>query len=461
VRRRLGSELLTSNQYFSEGGFCNLPFFLLKHKPSICRIHALPYGWRTVLYLTANLCTYIQYPIDFMTTTLSTTVTPNVDQVRKTQQAIDAYIHSVEANPDHRSGAYPYYRLHDPGQPIRGTVLIFHGFSASPHQMWRLADYLFSNGFNFYQPSIAGHAFIPPDKYWPQVDLKPDIANPLKQKVSQDPVLQSYFANLSTADLDRGGGPSFNQQSALVARLVTIEPRLLDIINAIENENDPDFDKYFISSHMKYLTEAHARIAELDAMPGPIYTVGLSVGGAVALALAADRPDRIQRVVAYAPLLKIYDQKRRQYVILAGPLDIRETGWDPNLQFPLGAFTAADRFGGFVRNQKNVVTLQDTPTFLVLTENEDAADIQTNQDFFEKIGSEQNGHRLYKYPASALVPHPMVDPTEVSQNMSNHYWQSLYQETFRFLTTGNVNADRLSKLDQDPNLPAVSPVVES
>lgn len=395
-----------------------------------------------------------------MTTNLktNTSVIPNIDQVQKTKEAIDTYIRSIDVNPHHRSGAYPYYRLHEPGQPIRGTVIIFHGFSASPHQMWRLADYLFSNGFNFYQPSIAGHAFIPPDTYWPQVDLKPEIAIPLKQKVSQDPVLRTYFANLSTANLDRDGSLPLSQQTALVARLLTIEPRLVDIIKAIEEEDNPNFDKYFISSDMKYLSEAHDRIAELDALPGPIYTLGLSVGGAVALALAAERPDRVKRAVACAPLLKIYDPQRRQYVILAGPLDIRETGWDPNLQFPLGAFTAADRFGCFVRNQKNISTLQDIPTFLVLTENEDAADIQTNQDFFEKIGGEQNGHRLYKYPASALVPHPMVDPTEVSQNMSNHYWQSLYQETFRFLSTGDIKADRLSKLNQDPNLPIVPPV---
>ncbi|MFL9451339.1 MULTISPECIES: alpha/beta fold hydrolase [Nostocales] len=79
-----------------------------------------------------------------MTTTLSTTVVLNADQIRKTQEAIDAYIHSIKTSPNHRAGAVPYYRFHDAGQPIRGTVLLFHGLSASPHQMWRLADYLFS-----------------------------------------------------------------------------------------------------------------------------------------------------------------------------------------------------------------------------------------------------------------------------------------------------------------------------
>ncbi|KAF3889884.1 MULTISPECIES: alpha/beta hydrolase-fold protein [Nostocales] len=393
-----------------------------------------------------------------MTATLSTSVIPSAEQIAKTQEAINTYIRSIDTNPNHRSGAYPYYRFHDPGKPIRGTVLLFHGLSASPHQMWRLADYLFSNGFNFYQPSIAGHVLLPPDKYWPQIDLKPEIANPLRQKVQQDWVMQNFLSNLATADTSNFKRPNLFITAALVARIFKIEPRLLDIIKALQKQDDPDFDKYFISSHMNYLIEARARLAELDTMPGPIYTLGLSVGGAVALALAADRPDRVKKVVAYAPLLKIYSEERRQYVLLTGPLDIRETGWDPNLQFPVGVFTACDRFGGFVRNAKNLASLQNVPTFLVLTENEDAADVQTNKDFFNKIGGERKGHCLYTYPTTDLVPHPMVDPTEVSQNMSNRFWQSLYQETFRFLTTGKVNASNMSSIGQESDVPVVAPV---
>ncbi|MBL1178587.1 hypothetical protein [Pantanalinema sp. GBBB05] len=68
---------------------------------------------------------------------------PTVDQVTQTQQAIAAYVQQVDAHPDRRVGAYPYALLHEPGQPIYGTVMMFHGFSAKPHQMWRLADYLF------------------------------------------------------------------------------------------------------------------------------------------------------------------------------------------------------------------------------------------------------------------------------------------------------------------------------
>jgi len=386
------------------------------------------------------------------------TFSPTATQLDQTKQAIAAYVTRISQNPDQRAGAYPYYLFHEPGQPVYGTVMMFHGFSARPHQMWRLADYLFRNGFNVYQPSIAGHVYLNPAKNWPQVDLKPEIAEPLKAKIKNDPVLATYLNNVMT-NPEGFTRPNRLQRIALIARMVALEPRLLDIVKAIETPDDPDFDHYFISSHMNYLVDAEARLTELDALPGPIFTVGLSVGGAAALGLAAAHPDRIKQVVAYAPLLKVYGEERRQYVNLAGPLDITESGWDPNLRFPVGCLTAADRFGSsYVLSGASVRSLQKTPTFLTLTENEDAADIETNTTFFDKIGGRDNHNYLYVYPAKDLVPHPMVDPTEVSQGMSNRFWQSLYQETYRFLTTGSVDMTNMRNLDQNSDLPSVPPV---
>lgn len=389
-----------------------------------------------------------------MTTTLKKPLTVSNEQLTQTRQKIDAYIQSIDTNPNHRAGAYPYYLFHEAGKAIRGTVLMFHGFSGKPDQMWRLADYLFRNGFNVYQATLAGHALLPAATYWPQVDLKPEIWNPLREKIQKDPVLQNYIKNLG-ANPESFQRPSYIQQIGLVTRLLKIEPQLLDIIAAAGLKNNEKFEQYFDSSHMNFLTDAQARLAELEAMPGPIYTVGLSVGGATALALAADQPERIERVVAYAPLLKIYDQQREQYINLAGPLDISETGWDPSLRFPVGTFTAAAHFGAFVRQDQNINALKNVPVFMALTENEDAAHVQTNLDFFQAIGGERKGHSMYLYSASDLVPHPMVDPTTISQNMTNRFWQSMYQETFRFLTTGEIDDSNMSSLEQNSDLPPV------
>ena len=180
------------------------------------------------------------------------------------------------------------------------------------------------------------------------------------------------------------------------------------------------------------------------------------------MALAAAHPERIKGVVAYAPLLEVYGETRERYVNLAGPLDIREFGWS-DLRFPLGCFTAANRFGAFVRRRENVQVLRNISTLLVLTENEDAADIKTNQRFGRMLkrsfwGRPFPNHYLYTYLNSDLVPHPMVDPEEVSQNMSNAFWQTLYQETFRFLSQGKFNAENMRQLEQDDTLPQVKPI---
>jgi alpha-beta hydrolase superfamily lysophospholipase len=379
--------------------------------------------------------------------------TPSAAELQEAKRAIATYIQQIDTHPARRIGAYPYTLFHDPGQPILGTVMMFHGFSARPHQMWRLADYLFRNGFNIYQPSLAGHVYLPPSQYWCQVDLKPEIAGPLKEKVNQDPVLQAYLANVAANP--SFARPSYNQRIALIKRLTDLDPRLLEVIQAIERTDDPNFDRYFDSNHMNYLSDARDRLKELDSIPGPIYAVGLSVGGAVALGVAANQPHRIERTITYAPLLQVYGEDRRQYVNLAGPLDIQELGWDPNLRFPVGCLTAAARFGGAYVMQQ-ATALSQVPSLMVLTENEDAADIETNRAFFRAIGGESKGHQLYCYPAADLVPHPMVDPSEVSQNMSNRFWQSLYQETFRFLTTGEADLQHLGRLEQDSMLPLVA-----
>lgn len=381
-------------------------------------------------------------------------VRPTAEALHEAADKINRHLAEVRSHPDQRPGAHSYYHFHPAGEAVRGTVLIFHGFSSRPHQMWRLANYLYDNGFNFYQVTIAGHDKINPAKNWPQIDLRPQYVGPLLGKVQQDPVLVSALMQKSEA-----GASAPGRQAALLGRLFQVAPEMKDVAKAIAHPREPDFDRYFESSHEAYLLDAQQRLAELSSLPGPIYAVGLSVGGAVALGLAADQPERIEKVVAYAPLLRIVGEERRQYVQLAGPLDISETGWDPNLRFPVGAMTAADYFGSELRLGESVDKLRQIPVFMVLTENEDAADVGANEQFFAdlKDGS-VGGNAFYKYPASAMVPHPMVDPTEVSQGMSNLFWQSLYQETLRFLTEGKVEVNNLSTLAQSEAIAQVPPV---
>ena len=56
------------------------------------------------------------------------------------------------------------------------------------------------------------------------------------------------------------------------------------------------------------------------------------------------------------------------------------------------------------------------------------------------------------------LPQPLVDPTTVSLGMTNRFWQSLYQETFRFLNQGNIDPKNMSSLEQNSDLPQVPPL---
>ncbi|WP_268807235.1 hypothetical protein [Calothrix rhizosoleniae] len=42
--------------------------------------------------------------------------------------------------------------------------------------------------------------------------------------------------------------------------------------------------------------------------------------------------------------------------------------------------------------------------------------------------------------------------------MTNIFWQSLYQETLRFLNTGEINAENMNSIEQDGDLPLVPPL---
>ncbi|MFE1744045.1 alpha/beta fold hydrolase [Coleofasciculus sp. H7-2] len=391
-----------------------------------------------------------------MTTNLDNYFTPTNEQIAQTKQAIEAYFLKWYFHPDKREGAGPYYQIHEPGEPIRGTVMIFHGFAAKPTQMWVLADYLYRNGFNIYQVPLTGHCFVPADNYWAQIDLKPEFRDPIREQMARDPVIHSFLSNIvakdSPSQLQR---PTVRQMGSLIARIGLRFPRLVDMTLAIERRNDREFQRYFTSSHMEYLNDAKQRLAELEAMPGPIYTVGLSVGGAVALALAAAQPNRVKKVVSYAPLLEVGDEMRERYINLAGPLDVREFSWEQGVSFPVGCLTAANYFGGFVRSQQNLQNLKNIPTFFVLTENDDATDNKVIQQFFNSMGGDAKGHRCYLYPESDLVPHPMVNPFDVSQGMVNRFWKSLYQETFRFLASGAIDCGNMSNIEEAADVPSV------
>lgn len=63
--------------------------------------------------------------------------------------------------------------------------------------------------------------------------------------------------------------------------------------------------RFYKSNHIDYFHEAEQRLKEVESLPGPLMTVGLSMGGAAALSIAATHPDKVARTAVFAPLLKV------------------------------------------------------------------------------------------------------------------------------------------------------------
>lgn len=232
-------------------------------------------------------------------------------------------------------------------------------------------------------------------------------------------------------------------------------------MSSLDQDEDPNFSAFFNSNHRDYALEGTAQLRLLDSHPGPVHVTGLSVGGSAAIAVAAANPSRIERCIAMAPLLELYEpvpNTKRALVNYIGPLSVApDFAWDPATPFPVSAFTAAGRLGGSLTSSgpyQEVFRSGQVQLFMVLTEDEDAADIPTNKKFFEDCGGREAGHHYFIYPLSYAVPHPLLDPTARSRGLRNAFYKALYQMCYTFFTVGHADGAFLLQNSEDPTLPA-------
>ncbi len=388
---------------------------------------------------------------------------PSAASLSDAQAKVARHNDAINNAPNRRADHGPYAMFHQAGKPIRGAVLLFHGFSSRPHQMSVLAQYLFDNGYDVYLPNLYGQGFADPKASWAQTKLKPAFQVAVTKKLDEEGLGALIRNDPNRKQSDDGG---------LIMKLsfVANNPLNGDVAGALKAAGDYDdetrFQKFMDSNHGMYLTDAKERLAEIEGLAGPetnaaggaatpgvkkipIFTLGLSVGGAVALGLGEARKDRLSGVVAYAPLLRQFSKTTFPFAVEeffvngVGPLGTYNfSGWGPT--FPMAAFTASNRFGSEVRERVRDMT--DLPAFIVSTENEDGADNKAQSDFYDALGGARNNY-WYTYKANRKVPHPMVHPAQVSQGMQNTAWKTLYRETLRFLVNGNVDKAELDKAE--------------
>ncbi len=423
-------------------------------------------------------------------------VRPTNDQVQSAMKKISQHIDRIEREvPDsvRRRETYsgssrgskpdPYCLFHAPGKAVYGTVILFHGYNDRPHQQAKLGSYLFHNGFNVYNVFLANMFMVPGTDYWPKTTYKPEVLATIQRKLAApavQEVIQPILPRLQTGALtpedviaiDRILNP---QLSTGMIKEAWSQPggnawkQLMTTHEPAEGESLLDAAKQ--ADFMTYVRDASARIADLSDMPGPLFVSGLSVGGTVALAAgAADGGRRIKGIVSHAPWLASVDPKNNTQLMIAGPLDkaIGVAGgqypiqWESHkIPFSPASISATLALGSWTAQPENVRTLARIPTAQVVTEDEDSADNNASGKLHAALSSDARVAGLHvrvAYPKELHVRHAITDPENYKEGDPagpswNRYWRTLYQESFRFYTTGTMNQANLVKKAIDPALP--------
>lgn len=394
---------------------------------------------------------------------------------------VEARVQALRAHPYYRQGAEPYLLVHGEDSETKGTVILFHGFSGAPGQMAPLADFIFEAGFDVYSANVAGHGLVNQDKqgvpleqravHWPVTRVN-------RRHAEFEQTLKKHGWDEKLRNMDPSQVGEFLKGEAVkspgaalgVARLA-LEFRQIE--RASTSPSEDEFRDWFDSSHMDYLKAAKEAYEDVRTLRGPFHTVGLSAGATMALALGGEYPEVFKSVVAFTPLIEVGHkdpqkaEDARKGVRNIGPIASVAPwfGWPPKPMFPLGAFTALDKFGRSHVAQPPVIKKYrgeggrpHPNAFIVTTHHEDAADTAATRRFFDAIGGTTLGHAYFQYEERQYVPHPVCDITARSQGMINMYYKTLYQETARFLLTGKVRLGRLQFQDLDDTLPGKAPV---
>lgn len=440
------------------------------------------------------------------------TVAPNANEVNLTMGRISAYIDDInnrasEGDSSRRVEIYrntggtpePYCLFHKPLEPIYGTVILFHGFNDRPQQQAALASYLFHSGFNVYNAFLVNHWRVPGTAFWPKTAYRLDVLERVKTELEKPEnaaaiaVLKNHLESPNTSPEHAQPGTLDEEDTGILDQILA--PAGLsssDIKDAWTDPGGPSFRKLFnfdngnlnspTPDFLTFITDAQARLDDLKAMPGPVFISGLSVGGAVVLGLAeaevAANPDprnrRIRGVISQAGWLKSISDDTQSQVMLVGPLDDKVTAaggsypisW-PNhkVEFSPASIAATAALGSYVTREQRVAALATVRTAFITTNVEVSADNKAVKKLFDAMNAGiPNYHQYVEYPAGHNVGHAMTDPEnyrgeEAAGSGGNHwnvYWRTLYQEIFRFYTTGKIDQRQLFSKEQDNALPRVA-----
>lgn len=269
-------------------------------------------------------------------------------------------------------------------EAAKGTLLMFHGFSAGPWQYEFLAKKAFDAGYNVFVPRMPGHGFLDPDGRVNSREL-PTARTAFQYEAFADNAYQEALAlgaPISVTGLSVGG--------AVALRVAEKHPEVKHVVA---------YATFLRPKSMAWLFDSARAV---DAVP-------LNIGDGVLSAVPWGWGDECHAVAASGQRAGICD-------------------------FSIGALNGALAFGDTVLKATGDLKM---PVQFFVSAADDAADEDAlKQAYLKSGGAAKNG--WYYYPKEEGIPHPMLHPSE---DKGKGQTPELYAMTMRVID-GNETINR-------------------
>jgi len=436
------------------------------------------------------------------------TITPTSDQIATATVNINTYLATINALGDNmrrhelysqteinagRGIPQPYCLFHAAGQPIYGTVILFHGMADRPHQQGKLASYLFHSGFNIYNVFLADQFIVNQNNksvdnvqaaggdstaLWPRLDYNPAFASQVEALVAANqttlaPILTTLEQGTSPSNLSPAQqmtiesvlGPQLAQwtaawanpdpSSAAFAQVFNVRNPATDGTQVAPGDDAPTRAQKMLAAagtadFFDYVRDGAARIADIAPLGGPVFLHGLSVGGQVAFAVAEnDGGANVRAVLNHSPWLQSISASNNEQLKMVGGLDQNINSvspgnypivWTPHdIAFSPAAVAANLALGQWVQN--NHAKIGQIPTATVMTAADDSADNTATNAFVGTLNADLTSalggaapatsiHQTATYPVALNVGHAMTDPENYLDGAPEN-WNHYFRQLYQ------------------------------
>lgn len=366
--------------------------------------------------------------------------------------SFNVYASQVAALPDVRQGSEPIMMLHPAQTCVQGTVVLFHGFSGTAAWSRQQADYMFSRGFNVYAVNLPGFAQDP--KHWIRFRLRNSKGYFAARKalLANKRILRA----ITLSSGPNGGNYSYITEQlggkimpivrAILSRGNAATKRALEGVKVMappsvfQNPGHAkEMNDYFVSDVMRYQSEGLARLAEVQPLPGPLFTLSFAIGSIPALnAIAAT--GAVKRAVMMSPFFPPENEDALTFQHVAGALGLFNRFYIGPRIVPLSPITAAYAAAAeAIREFQTMQIRQSTQSLCILVKDNVVTDFTT----VSRVCQSKLGSKVFAYPPGLGIGH------QLTPEAGNPYSDAMMEQIANFFLNGNIDETRFLEKNKE------------